>query len=62
MENLCDMDYEYHGVELHRIPTSMLVEIIEYYGPAGGRWFSIGKKLYFREPRDHTYFLLRWGS
>ena len=62
MESLYSMEHEYRGVELHRIPTSMLVEIIEYYGPAGHRWFSLGKTLYFREPRDHTYFLLRWGS
>ena len=56
------MDYVYHGVELHRIPTSMLVEMVEYYGPAGNRWFATNNKLYFREPKDHTYFLLRWGS
>jgi hypothetical protein len=56
------MEHEYHGVELRRIPTRMLIELVEHYGPAGCRWFATSNKLYFREPRDHTYFLLRWGS
>ena len=59
---MTEIDYVYHGVELSRISTRMLVEMVEHYGPAGRRWFATSNTLYFREPRDHTYFLLRWGS
>ena len=53
--------HEYYGVELDSIPTSVLVWIIETYGPLGaGRWFTKGKILYFYNKQDHAMFLWRW--
>jgi len=52
---------EYHGVELEKVPTSVLVWMIDTYGPLGaGRWFVKGKTLYFYDERDHAMFLWRW--
>ena len=54
-------NHEYHCVELHRIPTWMLVEMVEFFGPAGKKWFYRGDKIYFYDPKDHMMFLLRWA-
>lgn len=52
---------EYHGVELDRVPTNVLVWMIETYGPLGaGRWFVKNKTLYFYNKEDHAMFLWRW--
>jgi hypothetical protein len=52
---------EYHGVELDRVPTNVLVWMIETYGPLGaGRWFVKNKTLYFYNAADHAMFLWRW--
>jgi hypothetical protein len=52
---------KFHGVELEKIPTSVLVWMVETYGPLGeGRWFVKSKTLYFRDERDHAMFLWRW--
>jgi hypothetical protein len=51
---------EYHGVELDRVPTNVLVWIVETYGPAGGAWFCRNNTIYFRDRADHTMFLLKW--
>jgi len=52
---------EYHGVELERVPTKVLVWVVETYGPLGsGRWFVKDKTLYFNDPADHAMFLWRW--
>jgi hypothetical protein len=54
-------NHEYHCVELHRIPTWMLVEMFEFFGPAGKKWFYRGDKIYFYDQKDHMMFLLRWA-
>lgn len=52
---------EWHGVELERVSTSVLVWTVNTYGPLGqGRWFVKNKTLYFRDPADHAMFLWRW--
>jgi hypothetical protein len=39
--------HEYHGVELESVPTSVLVWMVDTYGPLGaGRWFVKDRPLY----------------
>ena len=56
-----EIDHEYHCVELRSIPTWMLVEMVEFFGPAGKKWFCKGDKIYFYDQKDHMMFLLRWS-
>jgi hypothetical protein len=52
---------DYYGVELERVPTNVLVWMIDTYGPLGaGRWFVKNKTLYFYNKADHAMFLWRW--
>lgn len=53
---------EYHdGVELHKIPTTVLAWVVETYGPLGARrWFVKDKTIYFYNKHDYEMFLWRW--
>lgn len=53
------MDHVYHAVEVDSIPTTVLVWLVETYGPAGRRWFHHNNKIYFYEEKDWMWFELR---
>ena len=56
-----DTSIEYHGVELHRVPTRVLAWVVDTYGPLGAkRWFVKDKTIYFYNKRDYEMFLWRW--
>ena len=56
-----DAEVEYYGVELHRVPTQVLVWVVDTYGPLGARrWFVRNKTIYFYNRADYEMFLWRW--
>jgi hypothetical protein len=52
------MDHEYHAVEVDGIPTTLLVWLVDTFGPAGRRWFHYNNKIYFYEEKDWMWFEL----
>jgi hypothetical protein len=60
------VNHEYHGVEVENLPPSVFSWLESKLGMSGDRWFIKGGMgatvIYFREQRDHTFFLLAWGK
>lgn len=58
-----EADHEYHIVELNcALPYDVLMWLIENFGPIkDGRWFQRRMDLYFKDPKDHLMFCLRWS-
>ena len=52
------LDHEYHCVEVNQVTTSVLVWMVETFGPAGKRWWHHNNKIYFRDERDWMWFEL----
>jgi hypothetical protein len=52
------LDHEYHAIEVDDIPTSVLVWLVDTFGPAGKRWFHHNNKIYFYDKRDYMWFEL----
>ena len=59
------VEHEYHGVEVADLPPEVFSWLESKLGMSGDRWFIKrnlgGAIIYFKEQRDHTYFLLAWG-
>ena len=53
------INHEYHCVEVDGIPTSILVWLVDTFGPAGKRWFHYNNKIYFYNEKDYIWFELR---
>jgi hypothetical protein len=52
-------ELDYHCVHVDSVPTSLLVWMIETFGPAGTRWWHYNNRIYFRDERDWMWFELR---
>ena len=50
---------EYHCVHVDTVSTSLLVWMVETFGPAGKRWWHYNNKIYFRDEKDWMWFELR---
>jgi hypothetical protein len=59
------VDHEYHGVEVSRMSPEVYTWLETRMGMSGERWFIKGHfgsaTIFFRDPKDHTMFLLSWG-
>ena len=51
---------EWHGAELYRVSEDMFDWLRDTCGDDGERWFLRSNWIYFRDPRDHMMFLLRY--
>jgi hypothetical protein len=58
------VEHEYHGVVVESVPEEVMQWLKNKFGSSGDRWFvkgSIdGTTVYFKDKRDHTFFLLTW--
>ena len=51
---------EYTGILIDKVPTNVLVWLVDTYGPMGNRWFVKGNTIYFKDSKDYFWFELRW--
>jgi hypothetical protein len=58
LHNNLILEHTYHCVHVDRIPTPVLVWLVETFGPAGKRWWHSNNKIYFRDEKDWMWFEL----
>jgi len=57
-----ELDHEYFIVELNTLlPPRTFAWLIDNLGDSkDGRWVYHSNKLYFKDPKDHLMFVIRW--
>lgn len=52
------IEQTYDVVEVDKITTELVEFLNKSFGPPGARWWISSYKIYFRDPRDYTWFEL----
>jgi len=52
------IEHTYDVVEVDQITTELIDFLNKSFGPPGQRWWISSYKIYFRDPRDYTWFEL----
>ena len=50
--------HTYDVVEVDKITTELIDFLNKTFGPPGPRWWISSYKIYFRDPKDYTWFEL----
>lgn len=59
---MIELEHTYYVVELnYTMPSDVLMWLTEKFGPAGDRWWTTLKRVYFANKHDHLMFTLRWA-
>jgi hypothetical protein len=58
LHNNLILEHTYDVVEVDQITTELVEFLNKSFGPPGARWWISSYKIYFRDPRDYTWFEL----